>query len=335
MINFDNLIYFKRNKKDSYNHIESFGAFNKKDRDIFEKHSQNISFGSISKPLSAIKPNNSLTSLEKRINRAYKKFIEETPFSDLGRIYIFLGIKTPPHLEDNTCLGLCEMLKKNYEALGYDKNYFLKLEDAPHYVLISEVNGETFLSDAQALLTGPINLTRIKNSPTKQQDFNFYPYYPDKNGRKSLGNYRVRFVDENRIEISAAKPGKQPKRSMFFDLTKKTKQKPNPFTQELAFDKGHTYFQLRVFDENPKKTVKLVYPIKEHFESKTVDENKLYITDSDFPEKQYSYGSKQFDKYMKLISKKFKLSIGEVKSYILQGVKLYYENAPKDFHFDD
>jgi len=328
---YNNFTEYNNTKRGNY-------AVNGLTYDVFQKKTCALSFGT-SQSKEGVSSNNILNcknvSFENKLQNVsaiYKKFIEETPFSDLPKIYVYLNEKTPPNLKDNTCVGMSDLLKGELEKAGYKNNYFLRGANSTHFCLASEIDGQFILLDSQMLLEHPINLTQIKNSANKQKTLNLYPVFTQIDGSKALGTFTVKFIDENIFEAGMKNPGIGLSRTLSYDLNKKIKEKPGILYQkEVAFDKNHKSFTLRVFDEETKDTVHLVYPHAKYFESKIADKNNLYIRTSE--RKKYNYGSKEFEKYLNFISQKLKLSVEEITDYVINGVKLHYQHAPKDFRF--
>lgn len=260
-----------------------------------------------------------------KIELLLEKIYKETlliPYNSASTFY-FKNKKTTPRELGGHCHLLSRCLKKQLFLLGFKKTWYLRSGRA-HSVLLKTKDG-LFFFDPYIQHKKPIKLV-----PRKNQKIKAYPTVKTGNGLVKESYIKLKWLDKNVFCLKKYR-WSEPKNkylasSFVFDISQKCSQGAKT-TKNFIYHPEQTTLSLRFLDPKTEKVFHLVYPLSK----RRISKRNIYLkTNSGI---KINSLDKEFKEFFQTHC--LPVPMDFIMKYLINGAKLYWQNAPKNLAFSE
>lgn len=251
------------------------------------------------------------------LEKIYKEILN-IPYNSVSTFYLKNKKMTPAKLGGH-CHFLARCLKKQLFLSGFKKTWYLRSGRA-HAVLLETKNG-LFFFDPYIQHKKPLRLRPLQ----KNQKNEAYPFVKTRGGLIKKSYVKLKWLDKKTLCLTKFRwsgPRENYLASTFiFDLSKKYLRGART-TNSFIYHPEQTTLSVRFLDPKTEEVFHLVYPLS----SRKISEKDIYLKTN--PGCKISVDDKKFRDFFK--THKIPCSIDFLLTYLTDGAKLYWQNAPKD-----
>jgi hypothetical protein len=259
----------------------------------------------------------------------------ECPYNSISHLYWAFTQDIVPQEMGCPCVWQTKQLGDKLLDLGHE-TYFL--QEGRHLAVVALIKDNHYLFDPYLLHTLPLNLSML-NKNHRSIVSEAYPFRSDTKGEPKNGKLEVRWVNEHSIKLvywqfSQSKNTYKISRLFTLNLTKKIPSNVKIDVNEhipLLFHPEQTTLSIRSVDRFSHKMWQIVYPIWKYHLEENHDENNILVVDNDG--NTYTRNETKYDEILASAVNAIHGNKREIIDFIMKGVLLYEQHAPKEIDY--
>jgi hypothetical protein len=265
----------------------------------------------------------------------YKSILYSIPYNSISQLYIYLKEINVPHNFGLPCvLQLNELVSRLVNA-GFSYTGYLNHR---HASIIVPIGGKEYLFDPYLLHSEPVCLSSLKEN--QYYNFKAFPYRKDKEGRTIPSQFRVQVSRKNEtLNTRYAQFQSDDDKFLLirrfrFDLGQTVMSLPPPSEIiPLFFHPEQTTLSIRVLCKSDSKVYQLIYPICWYFRSGMHSPVNIFLKLNSGEVITSSRSDYKF--YFQKIADNTGLTKNDIIDFIMGGISIYEEYAPKEINFQN
>jgi hypothetical protein len=273
---------------------------------------------------------------DEQLRSIYREVLLTTPYNSVSQHYEFLAHELPDPRFGATCCYQSVKVGTVLKSHGYRDVFYLR--DHRHALAICQIGAESYLFDPYLLHTDPINLTEVADHPDGKA-YSAYPFRVTTAGEVKPSRLRVRYdpkkkvVSEEYFRYSLSRGKYTLSRYFKMRLDQPVYELP-PAADivPLLFHPEQNNLSIRVVIPAEKAVTDLIYPICYHHGDPFISAARLIIRDNAggiIP----TTDRQRFSHELSRMAEAAGVLPGELTAFILRGVAIYEEHAPKQIPY--
>lgn len=260
----------------------------------------------------------------------------EVPYNSVSPFFIYFGGKSPDRRFGAACAWQALELGERLARAGCETVYYLR--DHRHVAVVAESEGSRFLLDPYLLQAEPLNLSALEIAK-RTTSVPCFPIYAKRVAGSTRAFLRAALTKGGCMVMLARRAYDSHRRQLrtthrfALDLTQRWNSLPPAADlRPLLFHGEQNTLSVRVLLRHNHRLSQLLYPIALYHNESEIGMERLIMLDNDGGAIPFA-DTKRFRAELRTMSRSLACSNDELVGFLLEGVKLYEQHAPRHIRY--
>lgn len=270
------------------------------------------------------------------LGQLLRETLVEVPYNSISHLFIYFGGKIPDRRFGAACAWQALELGERLAAAGSETVYYLR--DNRHVAVIAENERTRFLLDPYLLQAEPLDLSALENAK-KIASVPCFPIYTKPAAESMSASLRAslrkggHLITLTRHAYDPHLQQIRPTHRFVLDLTQRWNSlPPDEDLRPLFFDGEQNTLSIRVLLRRNHRLSQLLYPIALYHGESEFGMERLVMLDNNGGLIPFA-DTRRFRAELRKMSHSLACSDDELVSFLLEGVKLYEQHAPRHIRY--